>query len=83
MHQWTTNEDARVRDLPFYELQTATGGFHPHRKLGGGGSCTVYQGDLFGLAVAVKHLSRGSMPGATDQHGLEWEETQFKAETDL
>ena len=73
-----------MRDLPFRELQAATGGFDELRRLGRGGSCFVYRGELYGLPVAVKHLSRVPTPGAADpDDGEEWGEKQFKAEMDL
>ena len=83
VQQWVAGEDESVRDLPFQELAAATGGFHISAQLGGGGSCFVYRGVLFGLPVAVKHLSRLPRPGATDQDGEEWGQRQFTAEMEL
>jgi hypothetical protein len=83
VQQWVAGEDESVRDLPFQELAAATGGFHISAQLGGGGSCFVYRGVLFGLPVAVKHLSRIPKPGATDLDGEGWGEKQFAAEMEL
>jgi serine/threonine protein kinase len=74
-----------VRDLPFSELEAeaAAGGFDELRRLGRGGSCFVYRGELHGLPVAVKRLSRITTPGAMHPDGEEWGEKQFKAEMDI
>ena len=83
VREWTAGEAGSVRDLPFHELHAATAGFHKGRRLGGGGSCIVYEGDLYGLAVAVKHLSSVPSPGATDPDGVQWGAQQFTVEMQL
>ena len=45
---------ALVRSLPFGDLQAATDDFNARGRIGGGGSCVVYEAVLFGLPVAVK-----------------------------
>ena len=64
-------------------MQAATGGFPKGARLGGGASCSVYEGELYGLRVAVKHLHRVSAPGGTDRDGLQWAGQQFAAEMKL
>jgi serine/threonine protein kinase len=54
--QWLAGEAESVRELPFPEIEAATGGFSEAKLLGKGGSCFVFSGDLFGLPVAVKRL---------------------------
>jgi hypothetical protein len=56
MLQWRAGEPDSVRDLPHGDIAAATGGFSPANRLAGGGSCTVFQGSLYGLDVAVKQL---------------------------
>ena len=43
-----------VSDLPATTITRATGNWDKHTQLGGGGSCLVYRGQLYGELVAVK-----------------------------
>jgi hypothetical protein len=43
-----------VSDLPATTITRATGNWDKHNQLGGGGSCLVYRGQLYGELVAVK-----------------------------
>jgi hypothetical protein len=49
-----TGTKPRVIKLPFDTLQRATGGFDEDNQIGGGASCMVYRGQVFGLLVAIK-----------------------------
>jgi hypothetical protein len=69
--------------IPYTELQAVTGGFSKVNRLAGGGSCVVYKAELYGTAVAVKHLELSSPPGATEQHPDAGGEIQFAAECEL
>jgi hypothetical protein len=69
--------------IPYTELQAVTGGFSKANRLAGGGSCVVYKAELYGTAVAVKHLELSSPPGATEQHPDAGGEIQFAAECEL
>jgi serine/threonine protein kinase len=80
--QWQAGEKC-VRDLPYSEVQAATGSFSKVNLLGGGSSCQVYSGNLFGLPVAVKHLSSESPAGATEPDAEGWANQQFAAEMNL
>ena len=55
--QWQAGEAESVRDLPFAEVRAATDSFSELCIIGGGGgTCLVYQGMLYGMLVAVKVL---------------------------
>jgi Leucine-rich repeat (LRR) protein/serine/threonine protein kinase len=70
--QWQAGEPESVRQLPYSQIEAATGGFGAANRLAGGGSCTVFQGNLFGLMeVAVKQLHSDAD---------EWNNTQFETE---
>jgi len=56
VRQWLAGESSSVREIPFASVHAATDGFIENRRLAGGGSCTVFKGDLYGLPVAVKQL---------------------------
>jgi hypothetical protein len=87
--QWTTCRDLKatgssgdaadqqytlVTRVDYIDLQTATKSFSKVSKIGDGGSCTVYKGNLFGVKCAIKLLSQDA--GA-------WEIKQFAAEIDV
>jgi serine/threonine protein kinase len=73
--QWKAGEPESVRQLPYCDIEAATGGFGAANRLAGGGSCTVFQGSLFGLMdVAVKQLHSDAD---------EWNNTQFETEMQL
>ena len=73
--QWKAGEPESVRQLPYCDIEAATGGFGAENRLAGGGSCTVFQGSLFGLMdVAVKQLHSDAD---------EWNNTQFETEMQL
>jgi hypothetical protein len=73
--QWQAGEPESVRQLPYSQIEVATGGFGAANRLAGGGSCTVFQGSLFGLMeVAVKQLHSDAD---------EWNNTQFETEMQL
>jgi hypothetical protein len=55
-HKWAVGGEGSVRAVPYAELEAATAGFSEQSKIGGGGSCIVYQGDLYHVQVAVKRL---------------------------
>jgi interleukin-1 receptor-associated kinase 1 len=69
--------------LPYTELQAVTDDFSEANRLAGGGSCVVYKAELYGTAVAIKHLELCSAPGATEQHPDAGGEIQFSAECEL
>ena len=72
--QWASGQASRVSDLPMKTLSVATGGWSKHNELGGGGSCVVYRGQLYGELVAVKRLHKDATA---------WDTRQFRAEMDL
>ena len=68
-------EPESVRQLPYSDIEAATGGFGAASRLAGGGSCTVFRGSLFGLLdVAVKQLHSDAD---------EWNNAQFETEMQL
>jgi serine/threonine protein kinase len=69
-------------ELDYTDLSDATGGFSDMCKIGGGGSCLVYRGDLFGTVVAIKAID-GSAEDRTKSNVQDWDGMQFKAEMDL
>jgi hypothetical protein len=78
-HAWRSGASAwdgrpLVVELAFKELARATGGFDESRNIGGGASCTVYRGRVFGVEVAVKRLLDGA---------VEWEAKQYASEMAL
>jgi hypothetical protein len=60
--------------LPLADLEGATQGFSDFNEIGGGASCTVYSGTLWGVAVAVKRLKDSAVA---------WEAKQYESETAL
>ncbi len=60
--------------MSFEKLKIATGFFDAFNSIGGGASCEVFSGRLFGMGVAVKRLKDGVK---------EWEKKQFAAEMAL
>ena len=69
--QWRAGEADSVRELPYADIEKATADFGAENRLAGGGSCTVFQGELYGLAVAVKQLHSDAD---------DWNNAQFEAE---
>jgi hypothetical protein len=69
--QWCAGEAGSVRELPYAHVAAAAGGFGAENRLSGGGSCTVFKGELYGLAVAVKQLHSDAD---------DWNNAQFEAE---
>jgi serine/threonine protein kinase len=67
-------EEGCVRNLPYAEMQAATNGFSPLSRISEGASCQVFTGHLYGMFVAVKHLSANAS---------EWDDLQFTAEMEL
>jgi hypothetical protein len=61
-----------VISIDFADIIVATNNFHESQKLGEGGSCTVYRGNIFGVPCAIKRFT----PDAES----EWLEKQFKDE---
>jgi hypothetical protein len=59
-HHWRTGAVGSVCELKLADVAAATDRFSEHNKLGQGGSCDVFMGDLFGLEVAVKKLSENA-----------------------
>jgi hypothetical protein len=77
--EWRTGESAsggraRVVQLQFDVLARATDSFDERKNIGGGASCAVYQGQVFGVGVAVKRLNDGA---------VEWEAKQYASEMAL
>jgi serine/threonine protein kinase len=77
--EWATGATAsggrpRVVQLPFAALAGATSGFDGRGEIGHGGSCAVFQTELFGMPVAVKLLKEGAS---------EWQAGQFVMEMEL
>jgi interleukin-1 receptor-associated kinase 1 len=79
--------------VDYADLSDATGDFCEMFVIGGGGSCKVYRGELYGLAVAIKALDtdwkkepprgeEGERAASTDEVD-DWNKLQFKAEMDL
>ena len=70
--------------LPFSVLKEGTDGFSKASELGGGGSCLVYKGKVFGVTVAIKALTAAtSSNSALRKEEEEEEELQFVAEMAL
>ena len=75
--EWATGVAAgggqpRVVQLQFAVLEVATGGFDDFNEVGEGGSCSVFTGRVFGVAVAIKRLNDGSAGGrGADQFAAE------------
>ena len=69
--QWVAGEAGSVRELPYAAIQKATGCFGTENRLAAGGSCTVFKGELYGLAVAVKQLHSDAD---------DWNNAQFESE---
>jgi serine/threonine protein kinase len=74
---WNTATEAgakpQVVQLPFDILRRATDDFDAaFNRIGGGASCSVFTGRVFGTAVAVKMLAAKA---------IEWEAEQFEAES--
>jgi serine/threonine protein kinase len=63
----------RVR-LPLAELELAARGWDASSKLGGGATCSVYRGVVYGVLVAIKRL---------EEEAGEWADRQFTAEMEL
>jgi hypothetical protein len=42
--------------LPYSVLSNATQNFVANNRIGGGGSCLVFKGNVYGIAVAIKAL---------------------------
>jgi hypothetical protein len=42
--------------VPYSTIQQATQDFSERARIGGGGSCFVYKGDVYGVSVAIKAL---------------------------
>jgi hypothetical protein len=78
--------------VPFKILEEATHNFSADMSIGGGGSCLVYKGNVYGVDVAIKALKEvqdsdegsgsGSGSGA-DESKLSLEGKQFFAEMKL
>jgi serine/threonine protein kinase len=69
-----SGDRARVVELQFKVLAHATGGFDESRNIGGGASCAVYSGRVFGVDVAIKRLK---------DDAVEWEAKQYASEMAL
>jgi serine/threonine protein kinase len=74
MLQWRAGEPDSVRELPHRDIAEATGGFGSTNRLAGGASCSVFQGTLYGMQVAVKQLHSDAD---------EWNNAQFETEMQL
>ena len=77
------NHDFRI---PYTMLQAATQDFSESMSIGGGGSCLVYKGSIFGVDVAIKALKmdQGRGPGADESKlPVSLEGKQFFAEMKL
>ena len=73
--QWRAGDEGggSVRNLPLAEVRAATDGFSELCLIGNGGSCKVFQGQLWGHLVAVKVLEvpGGSKWGSSQQFAAE------------
>jgi hypothetical protein len=49
-----TGESSCVVQLPYAELELVTANFSEFNVIGGGASCAVFTGRVFGVAVAIK-----------------------------
>ena len=52
--KWASGEASEVSDLPSEAIASATGNWDKHNQLGGGGSCVVYRGQLYGKTDATR-----------------------------
>jgi hypothetical protein len=72
---YNTGDSSNCTTIVSYaDLQAATSDFSGSNKIGDGGSCSVYKGELYGVPCAIKILSREASA---------WEETQFTHEIDV
>ena len=75
MLQWRAGEAESVRELPYASIEEAAGSFGAENRLASGGSCTVFQGRLWGVQeVAIKQLHSDAD---------DWNNAQFEAEIRL
>jgi hypothetical protein len=77
-----TAERPYTFQVPYSILHNATGGFGKSMRIGGGGSCSVYKAQVFGVSVAVKVLTLAAR-NARNQKKQASEEQQFVAEMQL
>ena len=80
----TSGEDmVHVHDfrVSFNTIQQATQNFSKSKRIGGGGSCFVYKGEIYGVTVAIKALKESD--DDTDESMLSLESKQFFAEMKL
>jgi serine/threonine protein kinase len=59
-HQWRVGAVGSVCELTLADIAASTDSFSEQNKLGRGGSCEVFIGNVFGLEVAVKKLSENA-----------------------
>ena len=73
--------------VPYEILEEATHNFSEAMSIGGGGSCLVYKGNVYGVDVAIKALKEVQDSGAggsnADESKLSLEGKQFFAEMKL
>jgi hypothetical protein len=74
VQRWISGATNCIRELPASDLARATDDFSELNTLGGGGSCTVFRGMLYGLVVAIKQLKADAG---------EWDDRQFASEMGL
>jgi serine/threonine protein kinase len=79
-----SNQNKAADKVDYSDLKDATGGFSEMCKIGGGGSCLVYRGNLYGMPVAIKALENDGGGKSSASNGIQdWNGLQFKAEMDL
>ena len=88
--EWANGKDGSSYDfrIPHSDLEKATQGFSPVMRIGGGGSCEVFRGNLYNVDVAIKVLKHSTRGENLDQEevsesALTLETKQFFAEMHL
>jgi serine/threonine protein kinase len=89
---WQDNAISASFHVPFLVLDKATDHFSPQEKIGGGGSCDVFKGIVYGAAVAIKalnpsegeeHQQLGAIDESSPGSALSSEGKQFFAEMEM
>lgn len=62
-----TLKEGKASIFPHSDLEKATQGFSPVMRIGGGGSCEVFRGNLYNVDVAIKVLKHGTRGKNLDQ----------------
>ena len=82
---WTGNGlNNTIYQLQYTVIAAATGEFSQEFQIGGGGSCLVYRGKIYGVSVAIKAIKTRDENGARGNSRLmEIDNQQFHAEMKL